>query len=221
MHTYTQFESLVSSQRINRYFLACNSNEQKALALYKLNSQLAQNMFGVLALFEIVLRNKINQCYSLRDVNWLVDGFLHSSTEKDCINSVTIIENEKDKLRYNGKPITNDNILAKLSFGFWTNLFEPKQFRAGNSILLRIFTKRPKKVNQAKILNRLKQINLQRNRIAHHEPICFKANAISITEIETAYKNIVELITWLGINSQELFEGIDEIPLYLQKINTL
>jgi hypothetical protein len=218
MQNYTQFENLLSFQRMNRYLIACYQDKQKALVLYKLNSQLSQTMFGVVALFEIALRNKINNHYKFVNSNWLVNGFLHSN---NCTNSIKDIEETRPELQRDGKSFTNDNILTKLTLNFWKMLFAPQQFRAGGNSLLEIFVNIPPNVSQNNIYNKIDKIRKLRNRIAHHEPICFHYRRISTRNTKIVYENIIELITWFGINPQELFEGIDEIPLYLHKINTL
>ena len=70
-----------------------------------------------------------------------------------------------------GKNYTHDKLVAELSFGVWVFLFAGKQYQAGGNVLLSIFPKRPYKVNQKVIYQKLNQINSLRNRVAHHEPI--------------------------------------------------
>jgi alanyl-tRNA synthetase len=220
MLSYIQFENLLSSQRMNRYLVACHGNTQKTLSLYRLNLQLSQTLFGVISLFEVVLRNKINSQYKLGNENWLISGFLHRPSA-NCNKSIQKIDEAIQKLQDDNKSITNDDVLSKLSFSFWKMLFAQKQFIAGGNNLLRIFTRCPSNITYTEIYSKLDSIGLLRNRIAHHEPICFANTVISTQITEKVYKNIVKLVRWMGINPQELFEGYDDIPLYLQKINDL
>lgn len=43
--------------------MAAKGDQQKALQLYKLNIELSGCLFGVLSIFEVVLRNHIDQYY--------------------------------------------------------------------------------------------------------------------------------------------------------------
>ena len=54
---YTDFEYAFSAARLNKYRKACNGNHNKALTLYRHNVKLCQKFYGVLNVFEIVLRN--------------------------------------------------------------------------------------------------------------------------------------------------------------------
>lgn len=217
MLNYTEFESLLSPNRINRYLIACNNNEQKALELYRLNIQLSTSMFGIIALFEIVLRNKIDAHYKKENENWLINGFLHNSDSKECQISVIDIDKVKKEL----KIVSNDNILANISFGFWQYLFAPEQDNAGGASLLSIFSKKPKSITRKDVQNILREINLLRNKIAHHEPICFQRQLISNRNTRIVYYNMIQLIHWLDINPHELFDGINNVPLYLEKTHSI
>ena len=57
---YADFEMLVSQERLSRYIVACNGNQQKTMLLYRQNIRLAQASFAVVSYFEIALRNKID-----------------------------------------------------------------------------------------------------------------------------------------------------------------
>ena len=60
-----------------------------------------------------------------------------------------------------------------MNLGFWVHLFAPKQFREGGQCLHQIYLYRPKGVSPRELFNDLLFILNFRNRIAHHESICF------------------------------------------------
>ena len=74
--------------------------------------------------------------------------------------------------------------------------------------------------NAATIFNELERVNKIRNRIAHHDPICFRSNAAVInTNFPLShYKTIIELFKWLKIDSSELLYGLDKV---IDEINNL
>ena len=63
MIQYKEAQRLFSPARMQKYLRACNGDEQKAIDLYSFNAKLSQAFFGVISLFEVVLRNSINEHY--------------------------------------------------------------------------------------------------------------------------------------------------------------
>ncbi|MCH5247391.1 MAG: hypothetical protein J1E99_04455, partial [Muribaculaceae bacterium] len=71
--------------------------------------------------------------------------------------------------------ISIDRLVSSLSFGFWTYLFNQIPYRSGGMNLLKIFPNKTSGVGQRTIYNELQDIKPFRNRIAHHEAICFNS----------------------------------------------
>ena len=67
------------------------------------------------------------------------------------------------------------------------------------------------------------KINKFRNRIAHHEPICFKANTsiIDSTYIRTNYQVVQNLFSWLDIDADKLLFGLDHIDKLVVKLDNM
>ncbi|HEY4063191.1 MAG TPA: hypothetical protein VGM30_14895 [Puia sp.] len=211
---YVEFERLISPQRLNRYNAACNNNTRKTLSLYRANIRMSQAFLAVLGIFEVVLRNKIDQHYKAQFTaapEWLLastlpGGFL---TRNGCQNSLNKISRTYTDL---GANYTHDKLLAELSFGFWKFMFAGRQFQAGGSTLLAILPSLPAHRNQNFIYQKLDRINSIRNRVAHHEPICFgPGNAIGTIYARSHFQEITDIITYMGVNSQQLLFGIDGV----------
>jgi len=76
--------------------------------------------------------------------------------------------------------------------------------------------------NQTYIFNILKNINKIRNRIAHHEPICFGVgNSIDTTYARQQYGLILQLFQWMNIDAGELLYGLDGLSTICSKIDGL
>ena len=211
---YIEFEALISPQRLNRYKIACNNNTRKTLSLYRANIRMSQAFLAVLGIFEVVLRNKIDLHYKIQfssNPEWLLastmpGGFL---TRNGCQNSLNKISRTYADL---GANYTHDKLLSELSFGFWKFMFAGRQFQAGGSTLLTIFPNLPPHRNQSFIYQKLDKINSIRNRVAHHEPICFGAgNVIGTVYARSHFQEIIDIITYMGVSSQQLFYGIDGV----------
>lgn len=58
---------------MNKYLYACGGDKQQALRLYRNNARLSQQFYGVLSLFEITLRNAINDHYLVQyGKDWII-----------------------------------------------------------------------------------------------------------------------------------------------------
>jgi len=63
------------------------------------------------------------------------------------------------------------------------------------------------------IFQELDYINKLRNRIAHHEPICFaRPNAVTdASYVLNQYARIMKLFNWMGIDGPSLVYGLDHV----------
>lgn len=228
--TFYNFEHIVSHDRIYRYLLACNGNKRKALLLYRLNIKASLEMFAIVGAFEIALRNSIDRVMSEHfGQDWLRNAILPGGIFDipQCRDHARIIRSAYDKLRRNGL-YTHTHLLSKMEFGIWKYMFSGPQFRATNRILLKAFPFKPtstreKQYNNTYIFNELDHVNSLRNRIAHHEPICFVTgfSSITTTYIEYIYTKILTLFGWLGVNMSEYLYGLNHIQRVCDKINYL
>lgn len=175
--------------------------------------KLCQKFYGILNIFEVLLRNAINVHYQnvFNDPDWVENqlqpgGMIENAPQKNEV--FRIITTLRQDSRY-----TNDRVVSSVSFGFWTHLFTKQPFRLGGQNLLQIFPNRTVGLGQRAVFNELQEIKTFRNRIAHHEAICFdeKGN-IDMTSTQSKYALILKYIDFLGYQSSHIFFGIDILP---------
>jgi hypothetical protein len=217
----SQFHTAISEPRYLRYLSACGT-KRKALQLYRANIKLSKALYGVIGVFEIVLRNSIDRHMTNKlGPEWLADsvqpgGYLE--TTSGCEVSYHGVQEAIHNL---GAKYTHDKLIAQLTFGFWVYQFTNKQYSASGNTLLEIFITRPFGTRQKDIYQNLVKINDLRNRIAHHEPICFDGDNISISKVSKRYNTIIMLLRWLGCNPKRLLYGINSVPARLQIISNI
>jgi hypothetical protein len=219
---FADFERLVSAPRINKYVTACNHDKRKAQALYRANIRLSQELFAVMCIFEIVLRNAIDISYrNSKGNDWIYDsvqpgGIFHA---RGCEKTLASIQ---DVIQSLAGAYTPDKAVAEFTFGFWTYLFGSKQFAAAGSTLLNVFPARPFGLNHTKAFKKLSSINRIRNRIAHHEPVCF-GSPLSISTVYSLvkYNEIMDVLQWMAIDTNSLLFGIDHVHKEISNINKL
>lgn len=220
---YSDYEIAFSAARLNRYLVACGGNRSKALSLYRHNVKLCQKFYGILNVFEVVLRNAINRHYQnyFKDKEWIRHqcadgGMLERAPQRmEIERTITMLERQ-------GK-YTNDRLVSSVTFGFWTYLFNRIPFRSGGMNLLQIFPKRTTGLAQRSIYNELQEIKTFRNRIAHHEAICFNSTGeVDLNQAQEKLELIKKYVIFLGYNPTELFWGTGIRPYSLiEKINKI
>lgn len=225
---YNEFREIMSEPRMSRYLQACNNDSRKAMTLYRLNLKLSQQLFTIISCFEIALRNAIDRHY----VDTLGANWLRDSVSPNGIFNIPTCRRTKTIIRKGIKAVNNNythnKLVAEMDFGFWRYLFAKPQFNACGKTLLQIFPAKPistpqNQYNQTYVFNELEKINKIRNRIAHHEAICFRLgqSIIDTTYVSIHYGLILNLFNWLNINESELLYGLDHVHQSIARINSL
>jgi hypothetical protein len=213
---------------MSRYLTACAGNTKKAMTLYRKNLQLSQELFTIISCFEITLRNAVDShCRAAFGNDWLRDAVLPSGifdTSQTWLTK-TNIQDALTKLNYR---YTHSKLVAELGFGFWRYMFASHQFNATGRTLLRIFPAKPTSTpamqyNQTYVFNQLMQLNDIRNRIAHHEPICFTPGhpAKDTQYVRQHYTLILQLFQWMSIDVAALLYGLDHINSVCNDVDAL
>jgi hypothetical protein len=217
----SQFHTAISFPRFQRY-LQASGNRDRALALYRANIALSQQLFAVIGVFEVILRNSIDRHMIAQQGNkWLENAVAPGGYFDISPGCEITYHSIQEAIHRMGIQYTHDGLITRLTFGFWTYLFSPKQFAAAGSSLLAVFPNRPFGTKQKTIFQNLVKINDLRNRIAHHEPICFEKDTISTNQTEKRYHLILESLNWLGCNPQQILSGIDRFDHSLSTIRTI
>lgn len=222
---YIDYEDVLSSARLGRFLKACSNKQDKALELYRLNIILSQNFYAILSMYEVALRNAIDKHYSIvfNDKEWLKNQCLGNGFLNDNKFQVGRFKSKKKvdaSIRELGIRYTHDRVIASLSFGFWVNLFAPLQFRLAGQNLHKTFVSREKGTTPKEIYNELHKILDFRNRVAHHEPICFNGKEhVDLSHVLFIYSLILKYIKWLGLDTNKFLKDIDNTKAIVEKIN--
>ena len=227
---FSNFEAIMSSKLMRRYVNACGGDTRKAMTLYRYNLRLSQEVFTVISCYEVALRNAIDVNLSKTlGTDWLRDAILPGGIFDNAKFSGTTRIMKKAYAELNAAGLYSPSkMLSAMEFGVWKYMFSATQYRATGRTLLQVFPKKPKSTplmqyNNLFIFNELDAINRLRNRIAHHEPICFLQNndIVSTAYLRGCYNRIVKLFSWMDISSKELLFGMDHVLSLCQKIDGL
>jgi hypothetical protein len=227
----------------------CDASDEQSLGLYAWNKQLSGLFYPVLQVLEVSLRNAINNAYidyheqlvenSFQQKDWAtekakIDRLWFCNVYTAANNNLAYLQIKKAKadLARDKKAIDPDNLIAKLTFGFWVHMTD-KNHRASqppaNPPIIELWPKlnslvfpeakdlsgTPLSINH--ISATLLEVNKLRNRIAHHEPI-WKADDLfdsddSINTVVKHYDQCLKVIRWINPNNSKLLSIIDNDKL--------
>jgi hypothetical protein len=182
------FERMVSKPRLQSYrgYFHVRTTEE-AVGLYMWNCELSAQFWSLLALFEVVLRNGIHHAFSqalggVDTFHWY-DG-RHLALKQKTLDSVA-------KIRFEGGAgLSPDEIVSRTTFGFWPAALKAVPNSKAHIIFPQIFSDHPFSAraaawsanqDRARQLQSLYDINVFRNRLAHHEPVWKFAHATDRT----------------------------------------
>ncbi|GAO41082.1 Abi family protein [Flavihumibacter petaseus] len=214
----------LSLQCIDRYLIATGNQKTRAVRLYKANLKIAQSFHPILGILEVALRNRLNMVLSAHfcDPDWIINqknGFMIApslthidrKTGKLVTNAFlkTSVEKSEKKFRRLNVPITSGKILADQSLGFWSGLFEVHHYKLLLGRPIQVFNNLPTGHGRSNVCVKLNIVRQFRNRINHNEPICFNGYTIDFTYVESFYKAIVDIFTWIDPDLVHWIKDID------------
>lgn len=173
--------SVLPTPRLAPYLRETDGDQAKALELYLWNARVAGAALEQISHLEILLRHSVDRC--LRDaarervggIPWfLLPEFMNGESEK-AVEAVRI------RLRPQGRE-TRDQIVAGLSFGFWSGFFGSKREELWRSELHHVF---PNGNGQRKQVSSLvDRIRKFWNRVAHHDSLLRQDVMFEISQIQ-------------------------------------
>lgn len=226
---YNQIQKYASKSRMLKYETVCKNNNLKAIKLYQSNLRLSQSFYPLLSLLEVILRNAINEelASHFNDDNWLINqknGFMSDPSltkfnhKKNCMVPNHYMKNTVQK----SVCTTQANIIADVTFGFWTTVFEKAHYKVLLGRPRKIFSNIPTNIKRGVIYKKLNDLRDFRNRVYHNEPIIFaknKAGAVmfSLKKTTENYNDIKEFFDWFGLNYTEWAQRLDNVQLEIDR----
>ncbi len=202
----------VSEERLDAY-RQDGADAATAWGRYLWNLALCEALYPPLQLVEIALRNALHHTLHAHtgQAAWY-DAPALLLAPKEQANLAAA----REELRRAEKPETPGGIVAELSFGFWTGLFEVRYEhpRHGLSLLWpallrRVFPRLPKQIDgrhgnqRHAVYGRLTRIRKLRNRVFHHERI------LHWTDLDHQHTTIIETIAWISPELHALSAAAD------------
>ncbi len=172
-------DTFVGQARFAGYLAACAGDAERATRLYQWNAELTAAVWVPLGHVEVALRNTINQRLAVRHRylgrtgHWVFDDARELGRDARGRGRHAFPFSDLDtalkRVRKNSKPVTADQIISEVSFGFWHQMVSAKQMRVWPG-LAGGFPYAPSR-DQAHVRTLVSEIRDLRNRMGHHHRI--------------------------------------------------
>lgn len=205
----TALEKSLSQKRLSTYYNIFPGDKEKAISYYQLNTQTSESLYPLLSFLEVVLRNAIHNSCS---VHFKSSDWFLQCTQPDLSDQ---INSAKRKILAANHHISADKIVAELTFGFWTSLFNKQYAKDFWKPLMYAFPLIEISArHRDKISYKLNQVRKFRNRIFHYEPICN-----DLTALATNHHYILQILNWIDRDILSWTMQIDRFDsLYKQAV---
>lgn len=188
MISRADLEQALSLERFGRYLGWAAGDRARAIELYTLNAKVSESLYIPLQTLEVVLRNRIHSVMT----GAFHDNWFHESGVLVLDAQSHQLTKAIEDIAAGEKQPASSQIVAALTFSFWTSMFG-KEYESLWQTTLHSIARRQdgKGLTRKDFSGPLTPIRTLRNRIAHHEPI--------ITwNLPRHYGKVVELTRWMS-----------------------
>jgi len=203
---FPEIRRALSSERFESYDHSGSDSDEKMLTRYLWNMALCRSLYPALQGLEIALRNSIHHAISSREgTDWWFRK-RHSVVQGGYGKSK--VGNAIRRVRESSNPLTPGRVIAELSFGFWTSLFNRRYDQdLWPSLLKDVFPDAPRKIRTTKFMrSELNKMRNLRNRVFHHEPIWHWS------DLDDKHEQLLNLIEWICPAWRTTIEIEDRFP---------
>lgn len=166
--------------RLAPYVGACRGDTAKARRLYVWNIEVSAAFWGPISGVEIAFRNTIHQALAAHfgRPDWWHDPSMDKRDVAKAHEEEFRLRRQRTRIT-NAAPLTADDVVAALSFGFWSSIVDGpsnafEQNRHWHTCLRHAFPNwhyRPGTKGRKDFVRRVERLRKFRNRVAHHEPL--------------------------------------------------
>ncbi|WP_063776057.1 hypothetical protein [Nocardia vulneris] len=205
--TQAELVALLTDERLAPYLRESKDDVDLALQLYTWNAAITAASMEVLAYVEVILRNAVDRELAKfadedrRKLPWFtlpsITGGSHEAITRD-------IEVTRSRLRgVSSTRDSRDQIIAGVSFGFWTGLFGSKHEDLWRAALSSAFPGTPNG-RRKNVTAKLERLRPFRNRLAHHDSLLAQDVLFQLNEMLT-------LVEWISPTARTWLETHERV----------
>ncbi|MFT3862362.1 hypothetical protein [Micropruina sp.] len=194
-----QAERWLSAPRYRRYLGVAGGDHAAAMETYLWNSRVAAAGIVDVGHLEVAVRNAYDRVLTRRFPDWAIDpqsplfaleqGVQRARAQQRRRNQASLARITDAKRGLSSAP-THAEVVAALTFGFWSNLTVGERTPTlWNPVLHRAF---PKGTGRARVHDLVARVVKFRNRLAHNEPVFSTRTGLAdrLTEVRELFELI-------------------------------
>ncbi len=194
------------------YFEAHQGDEQKAILHYQCNIELSEAFCSSISVFEVALRNALNK--ELVAMAGREDWYAILPTTLGLTGLNRYVTQANKQIAGRREITTPSKIVAELTLGFWVSLLNAEYERLLWKDLRKAFPFIPKSQRQRKNISApLNSFRTFRNRVFHHESICWNAN-----KLREIHDEIRRVMSWIDKDISAWLEEFDRFEVVLESV---
>lgn len=199
----------ISPARLAPYLRQAGHDEKAALELYLWNVKLGQSFHFPVQAIEVAVRNIIDDVFTQHIGGpWLEIDVASTFLDEKRIKN---INEAKTRLASLDREITNDDLVASLSFGFWVSALAPRYYPTiWSKWLPYAFPNLPDDQTHRDVYGIANKILDLRNRIFHQEPL------IGMDPMRL-YSDSMKLLKWVCPETKEWVRGNCSVPVVVRE----
>ena len=200
---------LFSLNRLKSYKFNVNDDNTVVLERYLFNIEVSKALYPLLSVLEVSLRNRLNKAIETTfTTNWLIKEIKQQDILLDNEHK-KLLEAQCKLLKKGHKLVSNDDLIAELSLGFWihlcskkykTKLWHKKDFFR---IVFADYPNFSEFDKLSKIFPLLQLMLKLRNRVFHHEIVINNPYGI-----ENCYNDLKTLLGYISCDSVNYLDRI-------------
>lgn len=201
---FSEFERAVSSPRVAKY-RPQDGSDLDAIVNYLWNIELSQSLYPGLAALEVTLRSSIHVALTAREgTDMWFRMLLEPGQLRGYADTHYMLFNRLKRTQP-----TSNQIVAELTFGFWTTLLSQPYHQTlwaprKSALVKTVFPHLPRIPNNRHFIHqRYNDLRMLRNRVMHHEPIWHRPG------LHDEWIGMVEAIGWISPDTRDSILLID------------
>lgn len=160
----------ISPVRLDEYRTYCKGDVAAALDLYRWNTEITGALWETIGHVEVALRNTLADRLAYRHQQRSRPGsWLDNPARELDQKAVTDIAKARDRVRRNGKAVTDGQVISELAFGFWRFLLARRYTNLWPGLVVG-FPHAPSRDRRA-VEQPVIRLHELRNRLAHHQRV--------------------------------------------------
>lgn len=231
---YIKLKKGLSSQKLDSYarYLGC-SNDKELIATYMVLQSLQEMFYLPMQLVEITLRNHINDAIKSHS---LKKGFTQNQSNR-WYNRIPQGHTSQNQVRaaiskasreVRGRGSNHNDVVSRLTFGFWVYLLDTPHRITGTSHQLWPFINSQVFPNSGgkgipALFNDLNTLNKLRNRLFHHEPIWsgsgVNTKQKALDKLQSKHDLIIQVLGYLSEDKLLLVKNLDMVNQFKSACN--